>query len=111
MVVNETETEPVDLSTEQNADSSDFGFLSMFSIPRAVWQHLTDSERKSAQAVISGLNISIYTFGQRQLPERSDDPAEPLPVAGTGPQGPPAFDFVQVKMPAALYVNQFVHLN
>lgn len=81
---------------EAEAPPSEFGFLHMLKIPRVVWQHLTDSERKSAQAVISGLNISIYTFGERQTPEVADDPPGPLPVSGNETAAPGPFEFVQV---------------
>ena len=91
----EQDTEAIDVVLEEKPDTSDFGFLHLFKIPKVVWQHLTDSKRKSTQAVISGLNISIYTFGERQLPESGGDPNEPLPVVGTEDNSPPVFEFTQ----------------
>lgn len=96
MTLAEQETESIDVVLEDKPDTSDFGFKHLFKIPKVVWQHLTDSKRKSTHAVISGLNISIYTFGERQLPEDNDDPTEPLPVVGSEDNSTPIFGFTQV---------------
>lgn len=98
MTVAEQELEAGEVPLEDREPPSEFSFLHLFGLPKVVWKHLTDSRRKSTQAVISGLNISIYTFGERQLPESGDDPAEPLPIAGTEDKDLPPFAFTQVSI-------------
>ena len=102
--VAEKESETLEASQAEVVEPSEFSFFKMFTLPSVLWQHATNTERRSANAVISGLGISIYTFGERQTPEISEDPPGPLPVSGQEdptPTGP--FQFAEVRRFALTY--------
>lgn len=94
----EQDVEPIELTKDPQKEEkpSKFGVMHLFRMPAVVWQHLTDSERKSTQAVISGLNVSICTFGVRKLPDPGAQMSEPVPVSGMRAALPDQINFIQV---------------
>ena len=95
VAVPEQDVEPIQLSEEKEAPPN-YGIMHLFKLPAALWQHLTNSERKSTLAVISGLNISISTYGVRKLPDQGEQATEPVPVSGMNAPSSSQISFIEV---------------
>lgn len=87
----ETKDGQMEVAAETEVEPRLSSFLRLFKIPSTVWAHLTLSEPRSTRAVVSGVSVSLYTFGLRQSPKAGETKTAPVPVSAAVPS--PQFVF------------------